>query len=204
MKKDSKDDVHALQIRIPQALYEKLKYAAKENHRTINAEVCMHLAQADLPSITWLDNLVSPTGIRPYGDSLESLHGLISQYEDRIEGMVSNMANAQLNLLNQAAVAARLQRLLVRKRELPDSLLPLREQAPRSTMDFHIPWKEDRYSFEELLEMRNEQQRETERNLTDITRSRLAAEKRWREVKEMMARIGYRPPGSGEGEQDEV
>lgn len=203
MKKDSNDNVHALQIRIPQALYEKLKYAAKENHRTINAEVCMHLAQVDLPSlpsITGLGNNLSTPVIRPYDNSLDSLHGLISQYEDCIEGLVSNMADAQLNLLNQAAVAARLQRLLVRKRELPDSLLPIQEQVPRSTMDFHIPWKEERYSFEELLEMRNEQQRETERNLTEIAKSRLTAEKRWREVKEMMTKIGYRPPSSDEGE----
>lgn len=203
MKQDEKEKVHALQVRIPLPLYEKLKYAAKENHRTINAEVCMHLAQADLPSVTGLDNLLTAHVIRPYIDSLENLHGLIGQYEDRLEGMVSSMANAQQGLLNQAAIAARLQRLLVGRRNLPESLLPLSDQALRSTMDFHIPWKQDVRTFEQFLSMRNEQQREVERDLGDVTRARLAAEKCWREVKEMMERLGYKPPGSIEGDPDE-
>lgn len=202
MKKEEPEKAHPLQIRIPLPLYEKLKYSAREGHRTLNAEVCMHLAQADLPSVTGLDNLLTAPVLRPYIDSLENLHGLIGQYEDRLEGMVSSMASAQQDLLNQAAIAARLQRLLAGKRNLPESLLPISDQAPRSTMDFHIPWKQDQRTFEQFLNMRNEQQRETERDLGDITKARLAAEKCWREVKEMMERLSCRPSGVVEGDQD--
>ena len=198
--------MHALQIRIPHALYEKLKFAAKENHRTINAEVCMHLVQADLPNVSYVDSLykrsdfMPPPSLKP----LDDLQGLIGYYEDRIEEMGISMTSAQRDLFNLAAIASRLQRLLARKQKLPESLLPLKDQTPSQKIDFHAPaWKQDpTHSFEELLKMRNEQQRATERDLGDITRARLAAEKCWREIKEMLARLDYRPSGYGEGEQD--